>query len=189
MHNRQPNLIARSRRHPSRICLAALLSLPLASCVNLRDREPALPGSRDPAIGSDNTRTRSTRPPHHEQVRKAAATMLEGISLYDDGDFNGAIARLGAPEFQTAPVEIQVEALKYTAFSYCVIESYAQCRHAFDLALRIDPDFMLQPGERAHPMWGSVFDQAKAASDQARVRTVSGRERERWRNVDPWRPK
>jgi hypothetical protein len=125
--------------------------------------------------------------PGHEEVRRAAATLLEGIQLYESGNFMGAIAKLGEPEMQAAPGAMRVEALKYTAFSYCVTENYAQCRHAFDLSLLIDADFELRKSERGHPMWGPVFAEAKAASEQNRVHTSIDHDRERWRGIDLWR--
>jgi hypothetical protein len=58
-----------------------------------------------------------------------------------------------------------VTALKYTAFSYCVTSRPAQCRQAFDKALRLDPSFQLAPGEYGHPLWGPVFAKAKKERD------------------------
>ena len=124
----------------------------------------------------------------HDEVRKAAAAMLEGIRLYDNGEFDTAIAKLSEPEIRTAPGPIRVEALKYVAFSYCVTRDLADCRHAFDMALSIDPDFALGRGEGGHPMWGPVFEQAKGASEQHRVRASLAHARERWREPAPWRP-
>jgi uncharacterized protein YceK len=123
-----------------------------------------------------------------EQVRKAAAAMLDGIRLYENGDFMDAIARLGEPEIRSAPGPIRVEALKYIAFSYCVTRDLVDCRHAFDTALGIDPGFALGRGEGGHPMWGPVFEQAKAASDKAHTRASLSHARERWRGQDLWRP-
>jgi hypothetical protein len=123
-----------------------------------------------------------------EQVRKAAQAMLEGIRLYDNGDFDEAIARLGEPEIRTSPVPIRVEALKYIAFSYCVTRDLLDCRHAFDTALGIDPGFELGRGEGGHPMWGPVFEQAKAASENGRSRASLRQARERLRSQDLWRP-
>lgn len=124
----------------------------------------------------------------HEQVRKAAATMLDGIRLYDNGDFDDAIARLSEPEIRNAPGPIRVEALKYIAFSYCVTRRLDACRRAFDTALAIDPDFELGYGEGGHPMWGPVFEQARTVSEQARARASLVHARERWRSQDMWRP-
>jgi hypothetical protein len=124
----------------------------------------------------------------YEQVRKAAATMLEGIRHYDNGDFDDAIATLDEAEIRSGPAPLRVEALKYIAFSYCVTRDLADCRLAFDTALAIDADFELGRGEGGHPMWGPVFDQAKATSEKGRVRATLGQRLERWRGSESWRP-
>jgi hypothetical protein len=95
---------------------------------------------------------------------RPTAALRDGIRLYDDGDFNGAIRRLSAGEIANGPVSTRVTALKYTAFSYCVTSRPAQCRQAFDKALRLDPSFDLAPGEHGHPLWGPVFARAKKES-------------------------
>lgn len=148
-------------------CMLALASL--ASCADMQGhpRHPIQPG--------------------HEAMRQAAAALLDGIRLYDNGHFKEAIAVLEAPDMQAAPDAMRVEALKYIAFSYCVMEDYAQCRGAFALALGIDPDFTLRDSERGHPMWGPVFGATKADSEQHRAQASTDRERERWRGTDLWR--
>jgi hypothetical protein len=125
--------------------------------------------------------------PGRAAMRQAAAALLDGIRQYDNGNFRGAIAALGTPAMQAAPDAMRVEALKYTAFSYCVMEDYAPCRHAFDRSLAIDPGFELGRSERGHPMWGPVFEAAKAASEQERKQATAVDERERWRGIDLWR--
>jgi hypothetical protein len=89
--------------------------------------------------------------------------LREGVKLYEDGDFNGAIRRLSARDVNNGPLATRVTALKYTAFSYCVTSRPTQCRQAFDKALRLDPSFDLAPGEHGHPLWGPVFTKAKQA--------------------------
>jgi hypothetical protein len=90
--------------------------------------------------------------------------LREGVRLYDDGDFNGAIRRLSARDVNNGPLATRVTALKYMAFSYCVTSRPTQCRQAFDKALRLDPSFDLAPGEHGHPLWGPVFTKAKQAA-------------------------
>jgi len=124
----------------------------------------------------------------YHQVRKAAATLLEGIRLYDKGDYQEAIARFDTPEISAAPPALRIESLKYKAFSYCLIASYSRCRQAFDQAFSIDADFDLLPSEGGHPMWGPVFEEAQAAYAR-HLRAPASRERERWRGIDPWRPR
>ena len=152
----------------------ALCLLVLAGCADM-----LAPGTRGP----DEAGTQGTQ----QQVRSAAATLLEGFRRYDNGRFQEAIAVLNTPEMQAAPAPIRVEALKYTAFSYCVTEDYARCRHAFDLAFAIDAGFDLRNSERGHPMWGPVFDAAQAASAQDREHASLDHDRERWRGIDLWR--
>lgn len=96
--------------------------------------------------------------------QKEPAGLREGIRLYNDGDFDGAIKRLSARDVSNAPLPSRIAALKYIAFSYCVTSRPAQCRQSFDKALRLDPSFDLGPGEQGHPLWGPVFVKAKLAS-------------------------
>ncbi len=95
---------------------------------------------------------------------KGGNGLRDGVKLYDDGDFNGAIRRLSARDVSNGPLSTRVTALKYTAFSYCVTSRPTQCRQAFDKALRLDPSFDLAPGEHGHPLWGPVFTKAKQAA-------------------------
>ncbi|MGZ8288985.1 MAG: TssQ family T6SS-associated lipoprotein [Telluria sp.] len=88
--------------------------------------------------------------------------LKEGIDLYNKGDFNGAIKRLGAAEIASGGnKQRQVEALKYQAFSYCVTSRKTLCRKQFEAALKLDPSFDLAPGEHGHPLWGPVFTRLK----------------------------
>lgn len=174
-----------------------LIALSLAACAGA-------PGSRTSAQGGIRPATETGPSPAEEwaqrwrapapqqgseQVRKAAAAMLEGIRLYDNGEFDDAIVKLSAADIRTSAAPIRVEALKYIAFSYCVTKDLADCRRAFDMALGIDADFELGRGEGGHPMWGPVFEQAKAASEQDRARVSLDHARERWRSMDTWRPR
>lgn len=158
-------------RAPSFI-LAAGAALLLGGCAG-----GPLFGSSKPAANADHPRAEAVlardnapvtvrdtvRDGLRDSVRDAGATLREGIRLYDSGDFNGAIAKLGAPEIQTANATTRITALKYTAFSYCVTQRPVPCRQAFDKALKIDARFDLAPGEQGHPMWGPVFDKARAS--------------------------
>lgn len=89
--------------------------------------------------------------------------LKEGIAKYNDGDYNGTIKKLGnATEIWTSHNKsIQVGALKYLAFSYCVTSRTQLCRQQFERALKIDPSFDLLPSEIGHPIWGPVFLKAK----------------------------
>jgi hypothetical protein len=81
--------------------------------------------------------------------------------LYNAGDFNAAIARLGAPSIAGSARAHQIMAHKYLAFSYCVTERQSLCRQQFAHAFKLDPAFNLGPGEHGHPLWGPMFALAK----------------------------
>jgi Tfp pilus assembly protein PilF len=129
---------------------AAMLSTGCATMDKLKDALIPEPAPAAPA--------HATHAP-----RAAAQTALnEGIDFYDKGDFNGAIKRLSnAPEIWSADKSVQTKALKYMAFSYCVTSRQLLCKQQFEKALKLDPSFDLAPGEKGHPLWGSVFDRAK----------------------------
>ncbi|MGJ7918279.1 TssQ family T6SS-associated lipoprotein [Massilia sp. LXY-6] len=116
-------------------------------------REAAKPRDRDRSDG-----------PGVPDTAKETSGLREGIRLYNEGDFNGAIRRLSQRDVNNGPMATRLEALKYLAFSYCVTSRPAPCRQAFDRALRLDPSFDLAPGEHGHPLWGPVFTKAKQAA-------------------------
>lgn len=91
--------------------------------------------------------------------------LKDGVSLYNDGDYNGAIKRLSSANeiWNGHNKAIQVEALKTMAFSYCVTSRTQLCRQQFERALKIDPTFDLMLSEIGHPIWGPVFLKAKKA--------------------------
>lgn len=92
----------------------------------------------------------------------ARSVLNAGIALYDKGEYAAAIKKLdNVDESWNAGKDVQLGALKYMAFSYCVTSQPVACRQQFDKALRLDPAFDLTPGEKGHPLWGPVFDRAK----------------------------
>ncbi|MFL6672815.1 MAG: TssQ family T6SS-associated lipoprotein [Massilia sp.] len=103
-----------------------------------------------------------SKPAHRPAAAsRTPAALRDGIAMYNEGDFNGAIRRLSSNDIAGASVGTRVTALKYTAFSYCVTSRPVQCRQSFEKALRLDPSFDLEPGEHGHPLWGPVFAKAK----------------------------
>jgi Flp pilus assembly protein TadD len=112
-------------------------------------------GAAKPAA---NARTEGAAPASAVQ---AQAGLKEGIALYNNGNYNDAIKRLGLADVTAGPKATQLEALKYTAFSYCLTSRQTLCRQQFEKALKIDPSFDLEPGEHGHPLWGPVFVRAK----------------------------
>jgi hypothetical protein len=92
----------------------------------------------------------------------AESALSAGIALYDRGEYAAAVKKLaGSNEIWKARNQVQLEALKYMAFSYCVTSQPVPCRYQFDKALKLDPSFDLAPGEKGHPLWGPVFERAK----------------------------
>jgi hypothetical protein len=106
----------------------------------------------------------ASAPHERDDSPKEVSGLREGIRLYNDGDFDGAIRRLSARDVNSGPLGTRLMALKYTAFSYCVTSRPGPCRQSFDKALHLDPSFDLAPGEHGHPLWGPVFTQAKQAA-------------------------
>lgn len=98
-----------------------------------------------------------------DYMAPAQSGLRDGIALYNNGDYNGAIRRLGLADVTGGPKTTQLQALKYTAFSYCVTSRQTLCRQQFDKALKLDPSFDLEPGEHGHPLWGPAFAKAKKA--------------------------
>ena len=96
-------------------------------------------------------------------ARAAAQGELDGmITLYNNGDYHGEIKRFGVADEMLKPYkDLEVQGLKYTAFSYCLIGRQALCRQQFEKAIKLDPSFDLLPGEKGHPLWGPVFKRVK----------------------------
>ena len=154
--------------------LAATAAL-LGGCADfpLFDKKPArspshpkatAPVEREaPAVREAPPRPKE-KPRDRDDAPTPSAGLQEGIRLYNDGDYNGAIRRLSARDVNNGPLATRLTALKYMAFSYCVTSRPGPCRQAFDRALRLDPSFDLAPGEHGHPLWGPVFTKAKQAA-------------------------
>lgn len=107
--------------------------------------------------------TPTPTPPVSAAPGADAQALKEGTALYNEGDYNGAIKKLGAASviWNGQNKALQVSALKIMAFSYCVSGRQALCKQQFERALKIDPGFDLLPSEIGHPLWGPVFLQAK----------------------------
>ncbi|WP_296949954.1 TssQ family T6SS-associated lipoprotein [uncultured Massilia sp.] len=154
---------------PSLLAVAVLLG----GCAEfpIFDKKPARNAAHPKAAVAERDATArepaarpKERPHERDDAPRESTGLQEGIRLYDDGDYAGAIRRLAARDVNNGPLATRLAALKYTAFSYCVTSRPAQCRQAFDKALRLDPDFDLAPGEHGHPLWGPVFTRAKQAA-------------------------
>lgn len=143
------------------IVLAALL----CSCVD----EPVKPADTTPAKPVVVAPSPPPPPPESPEkiaeraARAAAQTEFDAIlALYNDGDFHGEIKRFTASEETLKPYkDLELDGLKYTAFSYCLVGRTVQCRQHFEKAIKIDPAFDLKEGEKGHPLWGPVFKRVK----------------------------
>ena len=151
------------------LVLACTATVILAGCANAPSAM-APKEAEKPAVAAPAAPAPVPAPPPAELVKAAAQRDLaEGIQLYDKGDFNAAISKLGnSPEIAAADPEIQVAAIKYLAFSFCVTNRQAQCRAQFEAAFKLDPAFDLSPAERGHPLWGPAFDRVKRAQARAK---------------------
>ena len=156
-----------SRILPPKLLATLLATGLLAGCAELAplfERKPDRTHVRTlPRAAQDDERpVARSEPKGDTQPGRDQAALREGIRLYNEGDFNGAIKRLNSNGIRNgSPVRIRVAALKYTAFSYCVTSRPKQCEQAFEKALKIDPDFTLETGEQGHPLWGPAFERAK----------------------------
>ena len=139
--------------HPKRIFpLAGLLAAALlAGCAQTPivggGKEAPTPHPRADAVAPD----------------PAQMALKDALESYNNGDYNGAIKRLGSNDIAKGSKNLQLSALKYTAFSYCVTARPVLCRQQFDKALKLDPTFDLDTGENGHPLWGPVFARARKA--------------------------
>jgi hypothetical protein len=96
-------------------------------------------------------------------ARASAEAERDGVvALYNKGDYYGAIKHgLTAEEDVKVYKDLELDTIKYTAFSYCLAKNVKQCRLQFEKALKIDAGFTLAAGEIGHPMWWPAFQQAK----------------------------
>jgi hypothetical protein len=160
--------------HPisPRLVLALLAAGALAGCAEMSslidsatNRKPSRTVVRE--VGRDEPRPGARAEPRSEpradaQPGRDQAALREGIRLYNEGDFNGAIKRLNSTDIRSnSPLRVRVEAQKYLAFSYCVTSRPKQCEQAFEKALKLDPEFTLESGEQGHPLWGPAFERAR----------------------------
>ena len=156
-----------SRILPPRLLVSLCAASLLAGCAGLGQMFDSNPERHTRIIKvreapRDEPRQSSRSEARESQGGRDQAALRDGIRLYNEGDFNGAIKRLGSDDIRSnSPARIRVTALKYTAFSYCVTSRPKQCEQAFERALKIDPDFTLESGEEGHPLWGPAYERAK----------------------------
>ncbi|HEY0064021.1 MAG TPA: TssQ family T6SS-associated lipoprotein [Telluria sp.] len=148
-----------------RLSLSLLMLAMLAGCDTLSQFNKPAPQPAPPKAAPVKPAAPVVATPPPVAAPAADEVLLrEGIALYNKGQYNEAIKRLGAPEIAAGAKANQVSAAKYTAFSYCVTARQILCRQQFDKAFKLDPAFDLQPGEHGHPLWGPAFTRAKKAN-------------------------
>lgn len=103
---------------------------------------------------------------------KAKQMLADGMQSYEMGEFDAAQAHLrDALKEGLLDKADKVKALKYSAFSLCLIGKQSRCRATFVKIFDIEPDFDLAAAEIGHPSWTRAFAQAKAQVRAARDKT------------------
>ena len=127
-----------------------------------RPAPPAPPPAALPPAPGDRA-----SPADDSAAQTSQAIYAEGLRLYRAGQYDDAIARFAAVQ---SPPSLRVQALKHTAFGYCVTNRLPLCQRAFQDALALSPAFRLTKAEQGHPVWGPVFTKALQQSQPARRR-------------------
>lgn len=138
-------------------------SILCACAIDARDVAPNAQRETQPAETTPASPPDSSEKIADKAARAIAQSELNSlIALYNNGDFHGAIKRFGAIDDTLRPYkEMELQGLKLTAFSYCLTGHAKLCKLQFERALKLDPAFDLEKGERGHPLWQPVFDRAK----------------------------
>ena len=90
--------------------------------------------------------------------RPAERALVEGIRLYDSGEFERSEAALhGAIASNLSDPRDVAFAYKYLAFIACAFNRGTECALDFTSAFKADPDFRLNDAEIGHPLWGPVY--------------------------------
>jgi hypothetical protein len=145
------------------LLIAATLMLAGCETFGTQEQAPAqTPAAAQPATPAQAKAATPVAPPAPPELPPARKALNTGIDMYKAGNFNGAIKQLTtAPELAKADTPLQLEAIKYTAFSYCVTNRTTLCRQQFIKAFKLDPAFDLSPGEKGHPLWTPSFERAR----------------------------
>lgn len=146
--------------------IAVAASFALAGCDTVKQAVKPAPSASKPAASAPPARPApgtpgNPNPPAASQASAEQQALRDGIELYNKGQFNDAIKRLGSADISNGSKAGQVQAYKYQAFSYCVTSRQTLCRQAFEKAFKLDASFDLLPGEHGHPLWGPAFARAK----------------------------
>ena len=110
-------------------------------------RRPAPPAERPrpappapPAAAPSPAPDDRASPADDSAAQTSQAIYAEGLRLYRAGQYDDAIARFAAVQ---SPPSLRVQALKHTAFGYCVTNRLPLCQRAFQDALALSPAFRL----------------------------------------------
>lgn len=140
----------------------------LSGCETVQQAVKPAPAASKPAASAQPARPAPGTPgnpnPTPSQPSGEQQALRDGIELYNKGQFNDAIKRLGSADISNGSKANQVQAYKYMAFSYCVTSRQTLCRQTFEKAFKLDASFDLLPGEHGHPLWGPAFARAKKQS-------------------------
>jgi hypothetical protein len=90
--------------------------------------------------------------------RPAERALVEGIRLYDEGQYTQAEAQLRkALATGIADPRDRASAHKLLAFITCTSDRISDCATEFAAARAADPLFQLSRSESGHPVWGPVY--------------------------------
>jgi uncharacterized protein HemY len=95
--------------------------------------------------------------------RPAERALVEGIRLYDEGQYPQAEAQLRrALAAGLADGRDRASAHKLLAFIACTSDRLTDCAQQFNAARAADPTFQLSRSESGHPVWGPVYRRMQA---------------------------
>lgn len=144
------------------VLIAAALLLAGCETTGPLEQQPKAPAAAKEMAPAPSHAALPAAPAAAPELPPARKALNAGIELYKAGNFNAAIKQLTtAPELAKAEAPLQLEAIKYTAFSYCVTNRTTLCRQQFAKAFKLDKSFDLSPGEKGHPLWTPSFERAR----------------------------
>lgn len=151
------------KHHP---LLVVLISMVLAACQSqptAPDEEPAKPVAASPA--EKTTSKVAASPAEKAASKQAESSLTAGIKAYENGDYKASQQELQAAlAVGLASRDDQVRANKLLAFIACAGKQRDVCKTHFLRAFAINPNFSLSKSEAGHPLWGPVYQEARAAA-------------------------
>lgn len=101
--------------------------------------------------------------PESPPTAEALAELQQVRDQYSAGQYGEVIRGVARSDtLATSSKAVRIEAYKLQAFSYCVTRYTHLCEDSFARILVLDPAFELAPAEAGHPVWGPVFQRARA---------------------------